>query len=54
MGGGRRRSRILISSFEERSLSRSSERVEELDASACVADGDGDGASVSSVNLERG
>ena len=52
MGGGRRRSRILISSFEDRSLSWSSETLEEPDASACVVDGDG--ASDSSVNLARG
>jgi len=34
MGGGRRSSRIFVSSFKDRSLDRSSERVEELDASA--------------------
>ena len=34
MGGGRRSSRIFVSSLEGRSLDRSSERVEELDASA--------------------
>ena len=52
MGGGRRNSRIFASSFEDKSLDRSSETVEELDASACVAGGDG--VSVSSANLERG
>ena len=52
MGGGRRSSRILVSSFEDRSLDRSSATVEELDASACVAGGDG--VSVSSANLKRG
>jgi hypothetical protein len=52
MGDGRRSSRIFVSSFEDRSLDRSSETVEELDASACVAGGDG--VSVSSANLERG
>ena len=51
MGGGRRKSRIFVSSFEDRSLDRSSEEVEELDASACAAGGDG--VSVSSANLER-
>jgi hypothetical protein len=51
IGGGRRRSRILISSFEDGSLIWSSERVEELDVSVCAVDGDG--ASVSSTNLER-
>ena len=34
MGGGRRNSRIFVSSLDGRSLDRSSERVEELDASA--------------------
>jgi hypothetical protein len=52
MGGGRRSSRIFVSSFEDRSLDRSSETVAERDASACVAGGDG--VSVSSINLERG
>lgn len=51
MGGGRRNSRIFVSSFKDTSLDRSSERVEELDVSVCVAGGDG--VSVSSANLER-
>jgi hypothetical protein len=52
MGGGRRSSRIFVSSFEDRSFDWSSETAEELDPSACVAGGDG--VSVSSANLERG
>ena len=51
MEGGRRRSRIFISSFEDGSLDLSSDDVEELDGSACVLDDDG--GSASSVNLDR-
>jgi hypothetical protein len=52
MGDGRRRSRIFVSSFEDRSLDLSSDVVEELDGSAGVVDDDG--GSASSVNLDRG
>lgn len=52
MGGGRRRSRIFVSSFEDSSLDLSSDVVEELDGSACEVDDDG--GSASSVNLDRG
>jgi hypothetical protein len=51
MGGGRRRSRIFVSSFEDISLDLSSDDVEELDGSAGVVDDDG--GSASSVNLDR-
>jgi len=50
IGGGLRRSRIFDNS--DRSLDLSSEGVEEVDASACVAVDDV--GSVSSADLERG
>jgi len=53
MDGGRRRSRIFVSSFEDSSLDLSSDVVEELDGSACGLVDD-DGGSTSSVNLDRG
>ena len=40
IGGGRRRSRIFVSSFEDGSLDLSSDGVEEVEASACVVDDD--------------
>ena len=52
IGGGRRRSRIFASSFEDGSPDPSSDGVEEVEASACVVDDDG--GSVSSAILVRG
>jgi hypothetical protein len=52
MVGGRRRSRIFVSSFEDISLDLSSDVVEQFDGSTDVADDDG--RSASSVNLDLG